>query len=79
MYIVKLNIENSVLEKVVKYLKSFSDKIEIVDIQESDKNVYNSNLSHEQERILKEREEAYLSGRTKIFSWEEAKSDVLKK
>ena len=78
MYTVKLNIKNNVLEKVMNYLESFSDKIEIVDIKETKKD-YSSGLSTEQERILKEREEEYLSGRAKIYSWEEAKSDLLKK
>lgn len=80
MYTVKLNIKNSVLEKVINYLESFSDKIEIVDITESEKkSIYNANLSEEQEKVLKEREEEYLSGNVKIYSWEEAKSDLLKK
>ena len=80
MYTVKLNIKNSVLEKVINYLESFSDKIEIVDITESKKkSIYNANLSEEQEKVLKEREEEYLSGNVKIYSWEEAKSDLLKK
>lgn len=80
MYTVKLNIKNSVLEKVINYLESFSDKIEIVDITESKKkSIYNANLSEEQEKVLKEREEEYLSGNVKIYSWEEAKSDLLNK
>ena len=80
MYTVKLNIKNSILKKVINYLESFSDKIEIVDIKEFEINdTYNANLTLEQEKILKEREEEYLSGKAKIYSWEEAKSDILKK
>ena len=80
MYTVKLNIKNSIIEKVINYLESFSDKIEIVDITESKKkNIYNAELSEEQEKVLKEREEEYLSGDVKIYSWEEAKSDLLNK
>jgi len=80
MYTIKLNIKNSALEKVIKYLESFSDKIEIIDITESEKkNIYNDGLSEEQEKVLKEREEEYLSGNVKIYSWEEVKSDLFKK